>query len=72
MKRYRPKPPRTPPLPDNPYRRFFTAMPDLNALARPAPAREKAARVPPAPRIAAPGPGRAAPDAAPSQPPGKP
>ena len=34
MKRYRPKPARTPPLPDNPYRRFFTAMPDLNALAR--------------------------------------
>lgn len=60
MKRYRPKPALTPPLPDNPYRRFFTAMPDLNALARQAREREKAARVEPAP------------DAAPSQPPGKP
>lgn len=60
MKRYRPKPPRTPPLPDNPYRRFFTAMPDLNALARQAREREKAARAEPVP------------GAAPSQPPGKP
>lgn len=50
MKRLRPKVPRTPPLPDNPYRRIYTAMPDLNELVRQAREREKAAgRIAPVP-----------------------
>lgn len=41
MKRYRPRPVAQSPVPDNPYRRFFTPMPTFEQLVRTAREREK-------------------------------